>query len=169
VSPASSMMARSVPLRISLCRGTVKDLPSGDSKIMWLPRCRTGRKPTLESALTTSLQERIGSLRGDDNFFYSLASDLTGVMLKKQLDGFFDVGQRFFSCSALTDGAWKLDALHRIPSVFVFFENNVVGLDSHEGPICVSGPYWLTVKLSPRSHSPVSHERSCRLPQLTRI
>ncbi len=95
---------------------------------------------------------------GDDNFFYSLASDLTGVMLEKQLDGFFDVGQRFVSCSALTDGAWKLDALHRIPSVFVFFQNNVVGLDSHEGLICVSGSYCLTLNFSPPSHSPVSHE-----------
>jgi hypothetical protein len=58
-------------------------LPSADSTTMWLPLCRTGRKPTFDRALSTSRHERIGSLGGDDNFFYSLAGEFAGEMLKK--------------------------------------------------------------------------------------
>ena len=61
--------------------------------------------------MSTSRHERIGSLGGDDNFFYSFASDLAGEMFKQELDRVFDVGQRLFLRSPLADGSGKLDAL----------------------------------------------------------
>jgi hypothetical protein len=68
----------------------------------------------------TSRHDRIGSLRGDDNFFYSLTSELAGPVLKKQLDGLFDIGQSFFSCPPLANGPRELDTLHHIPPVLIF-------------------------------------------------
>lgn len=86
-------MSIRVDLLISGCIGTTVRLPSGCLRKTWLPLWRTGSKPILESALTTSLPEVTGSLGVDgqlDQFAMSLAGALS-ALIQNELDRFSDV------------------------------------------------------------------------------